>query len=384
MKEPNPHIICTVTNDLSYDQRMQRICRSLAEFGYKVTLVGREMPDSIPLTEEPFRQIRLPLHYQRGKAFYILFNLKLYKWLKNEVSNLTGTKVAICAIDLDTIIPCYYVSKQFGLPRVYDAHELFTELTEVKRRPLVAFIWQQIERRFVIKYNFGYTVNQFIKQELFRRYKVEYEVVRNMPHRLNTVNHVTENLPVTLPTAFLLYQGAVNEGRAFDELIPAMQKVNLPLIIVGKGNYFEKVSAMISKHGLEKKVIMTGYLTPSQLRIVTSKAFAGITLFNKSGLNQYYSLANRFFDYVQAGIPQLCNDYPEYAVLNKQYEVALMLDDLSPNSIEQSLNKLIQDAVLYKKLHQNATKAAQNWCWENESEKLLTFWKTLLPIEIVR
>lgn len=384
MKEPNPHIICTVTNDLTYDQRMQRICRSLVAFGYKVTLVGREMPDSIPLRKEPFRQIRLPLHYQRGKAFYLSFNLKLYKWLKNEVNTLTGTRMAICAIDLDTIIPCYYVSKQFGLPRLYDAHELFTELTEVKRRPLVAFIWQQIERHFVLKYSFGYTVNQFIKEELFRRYKVQYEVVRNMPHRSNTVKQVTENLPFTLPPAFLLYQGAVNEGRAFDELIPAMKKVNLPLLIAGKGNYFEKVSAMISNHGLEKKVIMIGYLPPPQLRIVTSKAFAGITLFNNSGLNQYYSLANRFFDYVQAGIPQLCNDYPEYAVLNKQFEVALMLNELSANSIEQSLNKLIDDAVLYNKLQQNAFKAAQNWCWENESEKLLDVWKTLLPIEIVR
>jgi len=319
MAVSKPHIICTVTNDLSYDQRMHRICSSLVTFGYDVTLVGREMPGSIPLKQEPYRQVRLPLTYQTGKVFYAEYNLKLYSWLKKEVIRLSGQNVGICAIDLDTIVPCYYISRKYGLPRLYDAHELFTELTEVKRRPLVSAIWHQIERIYVNRYNFGYTVNQFIKEEFYRRYKVNYEVVRNMPLQLKSENQPIENLSITLPSKFFLYQGAVNEGRAFDELIPAMRLVDISLVIVGNGNYFEKVKAMIASHNLKEKVILTGYLPPMQLLTFTQKAYAGITLFNNSGLNQYYSLANRFFDYVQAGIPQLCNQYPEYETLNNQY-----------------------------------------------------------------
>ncbi|MCC6724648.1 MAG: glycosyltransferase, partial [Saprospiraceae bacterium] len=46
-------IICTVSNDLSYDQRMIRICSTLANAGYEVTLLGRKLPDSIPLEPKP-------------------------------------------------------------------------------------------------------------------------------------------------------------------------------------------------------------------------------------------------------------------------------------------------------------------------------------------
>ncbi len=35
-------IVFTVTNDLTYDQRMHRICSSLARAGYTVQLIGRE------------------------------------------------------------------------------------------------------------------------------------------------------------------------------------------------------------------------------------------------------------------------------------------------------------------------------------------------------
>jgi hypothetical protein len=36
----------TVTNDLNYDQRMQRICGTLANAGYDVLLIGRKLKTS--------------------------------------------------------------------------------------------------------------------------------------------------------------------------------------------------------------------------------------------------------------------------------------------------------------------------------------------------
>ncbi|HMW26572.1 MAG TPA: hypothetical protein PKC51_08030, partial [Ferruginibacter sp.] len=71
-------ILFTVTNDLGYDQRMIRICSSLASAGYPVTLVGVKRPGSPPLSSVSYRQRRLPCFFQQGFAFYAEFNIRLF------------------------------------------------------------------------------------------------------------------------------------------------------------------------------------------------------------------------------------------------------------------------------------------------------------------
>jgi glycosyltransferase involved in cell wall biosynthesis len=379
---PPPEIILTVTNDLTYDQRMHRICTTLANAGYKVTLVGREQPASLPLDKRNYDQVRLSCRYQKGKLFYLGYNWRLYRYLSNLTGNLkrAGKKVAVCAIDLDTILPVLRIAKKRNLPRVYDAHELFTELTEVKRRPFIYALWKWVERTAVPQFKNGYSVNQFIVDELNRRYGVGYEVIRNMP--FSTVpSAIGKNLPMQkLPPSFFLYQGAINEGRCFETLLPAMKSVTVPLVIAGNGNFFEQAKQLAVQNKVEDKIIFLGYVKPADLTQITPTAIAGITIFENTGLNQYYSLANRYFDYIQAGIPQLCVNYPEYAALNKQHETALLIDDLSPASIAASLNKLMVDDVLHNRLTQNCTAAAEAFCWEREAEKLVAYWNTVLPI----
>ncbi|MBL4649782.1 MAG: glycosyltransferase, partial [Aureispira sp.] len=59
-------IYFTVTNDLTYDQRMIRICTSLANVGYDVWLVGSKRPNSKPLNKQAFQQKRLNCFFERG------------------------------------------------------------------------------------------------------------------------------------------------------------------------------------------------------------------------------------------------------------------------------------------------------------------------------
>lgn len=99
-------IIFTVTNDLAFDQRMQRICGSLAAAGYAVTLVGRLKNDSRSLTNQPYQQVRLKhMLFSKGKLFYLEFNIRLLFYL------LFVRTDAICSIDLDTALPGILVAK---------------------------------------------------------------------------------------------------------------------------------------------------------------------------------------------------------------------------------------------------------------------------------
>ena len=102
---PGKKIILTVTNDLTYDQRMQKICRSLSGAGYTVELVGRKKSDSISLATEPYLQTRITCIFNKGKLFYVEYNLRLLFYLTFRNFD------AACAIDLDTITPVYIIGK---------------------------------------------------------------------------------------------------------------------------------------------------------------------------------------------------------------------------------------------------------------------------------
>ncbi|WP_295203547.1 glycosyltransferase family 4 protein [Sediminibacterium sp.] len=356
-------IIFTVTNDLNYDQRMHRIAGTLSSNGYQVLLVGRVRKDSKKLSAQSFKQQRLSCFWEKGPLFYIEYNIRLFFFL------LWHKADCICAIDLDTILPCYFSSVLKRQIRVYDAHELFSEQFEIIRRPQIQKIWLWIEQFAVKRFRKGYTVNQFIANWLQERHDVQYDIIRNLPTEYPLQTIEKDN--------YILYQGAVNEGRCFDTLIPAMIEVNAKLVICGKGNYYEQTKALIKQYQLEDKIELRGYMKPDALRDITMKATIGLTLFDEKGLNQYQSLSNRFFDYMMAGIPQLCVDYPEYRDINNEFGFAHLIKTADSHTIARELNKLLADTVLYKGLQQNALKARSVLNWEHESLKLIRFYEEL-------
>ncbi len=355
----------TVTTDLTFDQRMIRICNSLSSSGYDVVLVGRKLKKSIPLNQQKFQQIRISCFFEKGKWFYIEYNIRLFFFL------LFKRMDCICAIDLDTILPIYYISKIKKVKRVYDAHELFCEMKEIVTRPAIYKLWKRIEKFTVPKFKNGYTVNKPIADEFNSMYNVDYAVIRNI-----ALKRAIEILPK--PEKYILYQGAVNEGRSFETLIPAMKEVGCKLIICGDGNFMEQAKKLVKENNLEEKVIFKGRITPDELRGITLQAYIGITLFDDRGLSNYYSLANRFFDYLHAGIPQLCVNYPVYRELNNQYPFAVLVDDISAANLAKELNTLLNNETLYTDLQQNCLKAGNIYNWQEEEKKLIEFYKAIL------
>jgi glycosyltransferase involved in cell wall biosynthesis len=355
-------IYFTVTNDLSYDQRMIRICTSLSAAGYKVKLIGRRLKKSIPLVDEPFQQKRIGCFFEKGKLFYAEYNIRLFFYL------LFNRMDCICAIDLDTILPCYFISKIKRIKRVYDAHELFCEMKEIVTRPLLYKTWKIIENFSVPKFKMGYTVNQPIANEFKKMYSVQYEVIRSIAVKYEVI--IPEKRE-----KYILYQGAVNEGRCFESLIPAMRYINASLIICGDGNFFEQAKRLVNQYELNDKITFKGKVPPQQLKVYTINAWIGITLFDDKGLSNYYSLANRFFDYIHAGVPQVCVDFPAYREINNQYQIGVMISDTSSENLFKEINNLLANETLYKQLQLNCLHAGNVYNWQNEEKKLISFYK---------
>ena len=357
-------LIFTVTNDLTYDQRMKRICGSLSASGYNILLVGIRLKNSLPLVQTTYRQERISCWFFTGKLFYAEFSTRLFFFLLFKKAD------CICAIDLDTILPCYFISKLKGAKNVQDAHEYFSQLDEVISRPGVYKFWHWVERKMLPRFKNGYTVCQSIANVFFKQYGVRYRVIRNVPF-------LKKENPAMQRRKSILYQGAINKGRGLDKLVEAMKYVPGELIICGDGNFINQIKEAIQIHDVGEKVKLTGMLLPEQLKQINAEAYIGVNPFEKRGLNQYLSLSNKFFDYIHAALPQVTMNFPEYRAVNEQYEVAILIEDCEPALIASALNKLLDDDVLYQKLEQNCLKARETLNWQNEEKELIGFYHQL-------
>lgn len=355
-------LIFTVTNDLSYDQRMQRICGTLAEKGYDVTLVGRQRPASIPLAASNFRQHRLRCRFEKGFLFYAEYNLRLFFWLLRQPAD------AICSIDLDSLPAGAMAALLRGKKRVFDAHEYFTEVPEVVGRPFVRLFWAMVGRVFLPFYRHAYTVGPALAAIFSKKYGIPFEVVRNVP-RPKVVT------PPPPECRFLLYQGALNAGRGIETALQAMQQLpELELWLAGEGDLSAELRELACQLGVESQVRFLGYVQPEALKMITAQAWLGLNLLENKGLSYYYSLANKFFDYVQAEVPVVTMDFPEYRALQAQFPVAVLLPDLEIEAFVEAIRGLLARPEDYASLQLACRQARTEWNWDKEQLVLIRCW----------
>ena len=353
-------IVITVTNDLSYDRRMQRIAGVLCRQGHQVLMLGRRLPESPPLRPHPWAERRMRCFFRRGALFYLEYNARLLALLLCEPFD------ALYTVDLDTMPGGLAAAWLRRKRRVFDAHEYFTETPEVTGRPVVKAIWGVVARLGIPLYHANITVGPALARIFEEKYGRPFVVVRNMPLALPPA----PARPRPLPGA-LLYQGALNEGRGLEAMITAMAYLpDCTLTLVGEGDLSDSLRRMAAAHPAAARIHFAGYATPDRLSDWTARAWLGLNLLEHRGESYYYSLANKFFDFVQAGTPVLTMNFPEDAALNRQYEVAILLDCLDPESVSQAIRSLLDDPRRYARLCAACEVACKEWVWEREAEAL--------------
>ena len=138
-------IISSVTNDLLTDQRVHRICKSLSNHDFEVSLIGRRKKSSIALEGRSYSCKRFHLIFEKGPLFYMEYNLRLFVFL------LFSNVDLLISNDLDSLLANYLVSRVRNLPIVYDSHEFFTEVPElIKRKMQSESLKEQIRKQEIL------------------------------------------------------------------------------------------------------------------------------------------------------------------------------------------------------------------------------------------
>lgn len=362
-------IILAVTNDLTYDRRMFRICSALAQGGAGITLVGRKGKDSKPFKSSTFNAFRFRCLVTKGPLFYAEYNLRLFFLL------LRADYAIACACDLDTAGAVRLASWIKRKKTVYDAHEYFSEVPELNDRPVVKAIWRAIAKWTIPGFNSCYTVGEELSALMGRKYGVHFDVIRNIAPAPNVPGVSQEG---RTKEKVLLYQGALNVGRGLEVCITAMADLkDWQLWLAGEGDITLQLKELAEAKGVGDRVDFLGWVKPDNLPGLIRQARIGVNLREKGSLNDFYSLPNKFFDSMQAGLPSINMNYPEYARICAKYPCALLIDEVSTGKLIEAILYLDEHPAAWQSMSNACLEAAKEYNWANESNKLISIYGKL-------
>jgi len=314
--------------------------------------------------------------FSKGFLFYKFYNIRLFFYLLSHRFDL------LVANDLDTLLPNFIVSKIKGIPLVYDSHEYFTGVPELEGRPFVKWVWRSIEKRIIPRLKYYITVSEPIAEQYFIEYGIRPVVIRNCAPRSVHIEPFTRSeLGIPEEHLLLIFQGAgINIQRGGEELIEAMHQLeNVSLLIVGSGDVIEILKMKADKQDMAGRVNFIPKVPWEEMMRYTKSADAGLSLDKNTNLNYRFSLPNKLFDYISAGIPVIAGDLPEVTRIITENTCGIILPEITPGEIAQAIRLLQDNPDLLKVLKQNAKSASETLNWDLESLNVKEFYSQILP-----
>ncbi|MFT6717979.1 MAG: glycosyltransferase involved in cell wall biosynthesis, partial [Sphingobacteriales bacterium] len=332
------------------------------EMGFHVVLVGRKRKSKYEPSDWKVKRFRLL--FNKGPLFYLSYSLRLFRFLMGRKS-----VDIVVSNDADTLLGA-------GLARifrpffwVYDSHEYFVGVPEIKDKPFVQKVWKWIEQKYVPKTRLRLTVSGAVSQLLEKRGLGQFLVVRNIPKKKESIKTV----PWSERPFRILYPGMINPGRgleAFLEAVPLM-KSDVQVVIMGRGPNENALKDKMLGLDIEDRVRFTGAVPYARVWEEMKATHLGLVLEEPLGASFAAALPNKIFDFMQAGIPVLAGEeLPEVMHLLSEVPFARFVDG-SPESIAQAVDYLADNEQAYKELQGKAVLHRDNYTWEQERKVVL-------------
>ncbi|MCX6326654.1 MAG: glycosyltransferase [Bacteroidia bacterium] len=365
----------SVTNCICHDQRVLKIAETVSCLGCEITIIGRKSGGCCDYDSVPFRTRRFKMLFKRGFLFYKFYNIRLFFYLLFHKYDI------LVSNDLDTLLPNFIVSRLKKLTLVYDSHEYFTGVPEIQNRPLVKWVWKSIEKMIFPRLKHVMTVNDSIASLYENEYGIRLAIIRNCSRSTtDIIGYSRYELGISKDHLLLIYQGTgINIDRGVEELIEAVHKTgNVSLLVVGAGDNLEALKTMVKEMDIAERVKFIPKLQWKELIRYTKSADAGISLDKNTNLNYKFSLPNKLFDYISAGIPVIASDLTEVKNIILENRCGMIIPEVTPEEISKALIELRDDRCLLSELKKNSIIASESVNWENESSKVVEFYNKVI------
>ena len=365
--------VCMVLfGDLRFDFRVFREADALQAAGYQVVLVASDFGSQLPSVWDDFELHRIPLDRSRSlRISYPVF------WHR-AAGIAAGIDADVYhAHDLDSLLPAARAAGKRKAPLVYDSHELFVEQSSLVGRPRIRAFWRWLERRLIRRADQVLTVSPAIAGSLKETYNLPQPpvLVRNLPPFREPVGGDGLRQALGLvgdSEPLVLYQGGFLTGNGLAEQIAAMREIREGrLVLLGSGPMEESLRRQAAQLGLQDRVRFLPPLPFPQLHAFTCGADLGLCVIKPVGDSFRWSMPNKLFEYLMAGLPVVAGDTPQIRGVIEETGAGALVDPEDPEAIAAAIGGLLKDEPLRRQMGKAARRAAEKYCWEREAPRLL-------------
>jgi glycosyltransferase involved in cell wall biosynthesis len=399
MLSPDCHVI---------DRRILQEARSLAREGYRVAVLsGFECSEEEHYTEqgvevhryqydwddERIKGVRTRIRNERLRlAFHRLFMAFARRCLEfNSFETFILSKAKQFRADIVHVhdLPFLRIAARLAAawdaPLVFDAHEIYYVHHSIPRGRRKRLI--RDERRFAKRASLFITVNDAIAEFFCRMHgNLNYLVLMNCadgcrdPDRAACRAELRRMARLAEGDRIVLYQGWIASERNLDTLVRSAAGFpsDAYLVVIGYGEHQKDLERIAEEEGIGDRVRFLGRIEPDRIMSLTRGADLGVIPYQPVDLNHELCSPNKFFEFVQAGVPVVAHDLVFFRNMKAQYGVVETADLSNPSRMTAAIVGLLEDAERLAEMRDACERAAGPLSWETESRKLVRAYRALL------
>ena len=388
MPEParGRHVVMLVRNAYTNDTRVEKEARSLVASGERVTVVadaGAGLPEretragGETVVRVARRGPRLP-----GLRFAV-HELRLARRLVALRPDL------LHAHDSNALVPVFLGAWRRRIPFVYDAHDLW--LARPRRdRGRVSFAlnhawYAVVERLLIPRAAATITVSQPIVRHLEARHGLTgVALVPNYPDlgaapAVQDVRRLAGGEQILPDRPVVLYLGGLMGGRGLEQLVDAMATTTSPqLVLLGEGQLARPLLDRADRLGIGDRVHLLAPVPPDEVVAHAASADLGVSPYLPASLNNRYSLPNKLFQYMAAGLPVVASDFPQVRDIVVGSRCGVVADMTDPTAIASAIESVLDDPEEARAMGERGRRAVEErYHWDASARRLLEVYASL-------
>jgi glycosyltransferase involved in cell wall biosynthesis len=349
---PDRRVSMLLRNPYTHDTRVEKEAATLTEAGHRVTVIADAGP-GLPEREERdgVHVIRVDRPFARVPGLRFLAG-ELRRW----AALVRSRPDVLHAHDSNALLPVWLAAWRLHRPFVYDAHELWLGRPPRERSTLYTLLsrtwYRAVERLAVPRAAAVLTVSAPIADALATRYHLrDVTLVENYPPAAEAAAHEVAELrelpggeAISADAPVVLYIGGLMAGRGIEAVVDAVAQLpQVELVLLGDGPLAGELQRRAASLGVEGRVHRLGPVPSARVIAYACSADIGVAPVIPDSLNNRYSLSNKLFQYMAAGLPVVASDLPQIRAVVEGADAGAVVDFGQPEAIASAIGALLQD-----------------------------------------